>query len=504
MAWHPIEPDEYPKRGRSALEWLSIVILGTIALVSMLMLWVGVAKGQTPSAVQLSRTQLVLGDSDRDWLIIWTRDGFYKPGEKPAPIKLISTNPKLSANQYETDSVNLRERTELESWHWAAVRAKPDTPLGKYDVTLLGRSLGEIEVIEKPIRRTTRLTAGATAKSISEHLARGEDIILAPGEYRLTTPISLHPGSTLSGYGATLSGETGAYQKALVTLANDSTIRGVTFRPTLAAVTGQGPSNKAGNVTFADCTFYDCMFGILDSPGLQLHRCKFDRAGVPQCNGGIFVHCEWKGQAKVGHSLAMLNTRQFAMVQCRMDGTDRGPVLRGDINEPLLAGVRLSNIDEVNNGCEICCIEGGIPTQGVRRGLFMSWRSTNCVGPFQPFNTEFTNNLLADFKFDGSWIIFWGLADQSNNVIRDSELVGGGIAFNVPGQSGAKNNTLTDVAVLNWKLTRQNQMSGNPHYYTRADWPNLCAIGDYSANKTNKGVRLTVKGQSTTVHNLGE
>lgn len=376
-----------------------------------------------------------------------------------------------------------RRPSWYEAWYWQHVRIPKGTPPGQYTLTAGGFSV-PLTVKNRPKRPA--ITAGDIATA-NQFLMQGYDVTLTPGEYVMTTALYLPPGSTLRGYGATLRGSTQQYQNALIVANDESSIHGVSFHPDDAVICG-AKNNAATNVTVNDCTITGGHLGIFSSPGLVVSRCKFRWSGIINLTAGLIAACDFQGIAEGEHSFSTVGHAKVACLQLSFDGTDRGPILRG-ASDSLFAGVKCRDINDVNNGCEVCCMEGDFP---VRRCIFAGWRTTNCPGVFQPFDCEFTDNLCLDFDFHKTSIGLFGLAKQENNTFSAIRLEGGGVFLNHPGYFGAKNNTFSDIGILDWRLRPGNQFSGSKHYYERSDLPGFSPVCDLSATGTNRVKGLTV------------
>lgn len=476
------------------LRGICIIVVIAVAIICMYWLLFDDPKalGQAlnpPLGVQFSRTYL----SQDSLLVLWSPTGTttYEPLPKTVTLR------DGEGRSYSLERSWFRRPSEHESAYWQAV--KLSVPAGVYEVmhnsTILGNITVNTKVKPKPVRR---YAPGVMASTINSYLPNWT-VELLPGYHYFDQPIHMPPGSELRGYGAIVAGGTTLYQNALVRLSDNCTVRGIHFKPNNAAFTGsyQGAEahleNNASNCNVIDCNFTGGMFGIFTQPGIWVDNCSFDCSTVTHISSGVWKHCEFKGIGTHEHGFKVLNAKNLALIESSFRGTDRGPILIGETQRCLFAGVQCFDINRIPNGCEICCIEGG---GKVNDNLFFGWRTNNCPGAFQPFNTEFKRNLIYEFKFDKTWIIFWGDGDQSDNIIRDCELQGGGITFNVPGSIGAQRNKLERVACLDFRLTSQNQPSGDPIYYNRSDWPNLSVIGDYSGRSASNAMKaITIRGQ---------
>lgn len=490
----------HAERRRSLSKWRFMIGIFIIMIASFVMALPEPSRGESrlatePSlAAQFSRSSILPGEI----LVLWSPTGTTSTGPFRNTAKLKSTSGRI----IELERSWFRRPSQFESWFWQAV--KINEPAGDYQVMMGDMAIGNLTIIRAPAsRKWKRFAPGVTEATINNHFASGGNVDLGAGLHIFQQPIIMVPGSELRGYGATVAGKTeNEYQNGIIRLADGCTVSGITFQPVNAAFNGQHKGsdrqhiNTVTNATVIDCKFTSGQFGIFQQPGLVVDRCVFDRATVSHANQGVWRNCEFRDIGEFEHAFKAVNASGLALIECAFHETDRGPILIQAVEKSLFAGIRCYNLTRINNGGEVCCIEGK-GGAGVNDNLFFGWRTNNCPAPFQPFDIDFSRNLVCDFKLHRGSIVFWGDGNQENNLVVDCELDGGGVVFNRPPHSGAINNKLVRVACLNFKLDSATQPSGDPDYYTRPNWPNLAVIGDYSSKVNappNTYKDITIKG----------
>ena len=470
MNW--MQPDNEQPERRSLFEWLLLGVLTGIAVTAAVLLWTTPARGQDPAPIVgvLSRDAVYVGDSDRDFTVLWSR-GDPNDGQSLGLRRWWDLTPDKKTRMdtalvnvstglvYPVTPITLRHQEELESWYWQAIR--PLVPAGQYRVTVNDRTVSALTVMTAAGRRVTRLTAGE----------RQSDFIMAPN-------------SILRGHGCTL--------RANLVVAPGCNIVGLTIE---------------GNVTgsFDNCVFDQCVFrngkvGPFQDTDRQVmfKDCVFRWVQCWQLNSGLFLRCKWHGTN--GHAYCTESAQRLAMVDCLFDRTDRGLVLRprfGDNSNNLYAGIWFRDIALEPNGSELVCVEGG-PFR-FDRNLFFGLRQSSCVGSFLLYSSKASYNYCNNIRIP---VDITGMGEQIGNVVQDSECEY--VRVNWPQRKNEDGSWVWNQQAVGTKLLNinsvgfmpkaRNQATGDPAFWH--DTKFQAVIQDGSPTPTTKGVNLTVRGQA--------
>lgn len=440
---------------RLVFGWL-VVVLFIVGMALILILGcVSIAYGQSREVpAQLYRDTLYVGDPLRDFSVIWSRGDTANPKNLGLVLSgdtgdLDTVYLRGQAGTFKATQPPLREGTQYESWHWKAFGLPAGIPPGKYEVVIAGR-----------VKCVTDVLVGKPAQSL----------ILAPGEYQT---LSLRTGSTIRGYGCTLSGK--------LTVSPNTAITGLTID---GNVTG-----SFDNVVFDSCTFRRGMIG----PNLETDRatlfkdCRFENYTVATISSGLFLRCVWVGRPALGgHNFCNERGTRLAVINGTFDDTDRGIIARprwGDNSDNLYAGLWFKNIASTNNGDELLCVEGG--PYSFNRNLVFGIRANGCNGSVLLFNAKANDNLFNNIRVP---VDITGLAEQSGNVVQDSECEY--VRINWPGNSKAINTRLKDVYSVGFMPRARNQASGDAQFWADTKFQAVFQDGSLTPTTTGSGLKV--------------
>lgn len=395
----------------------------------------------------ISRTRLS-AEPDRDWLYCHAHDSDLSLSFDGRPIDRL----RLAISEAEYDA----------KYHGGVLL--PNVKPGKYKLGT-GSVVDAIEVVKPPKRATAKVAAGDSAERLQKAINEGKrDITLAPGEHVLTRSVVLPDDSIIRGYGATVRAAaaitpTGDKRPAFL-LGNNCTLYGCTFThddPNDHLLYGRDPKNEfPRGLVVADCTFRRCGMGFWFQDAL-IRDCRFERAGATIAASGLWLRCEFVGQAPM-HAWAFgFGLGPVAMIDCVFDGTDRGPVFNsgaGPISDFLCVGLACRDIDQTPNGNEILLCEGA---HEFSRATILHTRITGCQSMVQ-MDSPSSGVLMRDLLIDGGGgFCLWGKVH--NWLVQDFELRNGAGIYLGPDSSDCR---FLDGSIVNWQPGRVNQIWQNP------------------------------------------
>lgn len=444
----------------SFLEFCFVLFSLTILVIAVWQVWILEAKGQVPPPpAQQLRSILYVGDSYRDFQVIWDRGdptdsgscGLIRHGDT-GDLNNVYLRAQADNTVYATKLVPLREAPQFETWHWKAFRVE-NVPAGIYQVLIADRVKGEIKIQKVTQSNVTKLS---------------------PGER--TNSLTARTGEQIRGYGTIMTGN--------LTVNAGATIVGLTID---GNVTG-----NFDNVVFDSCTFRRGMVGPMgeNDRGCLFKNCLFSNGTIATCSSGAFVTCRFEGRSALGgHNFCNERSVRLVVINCSFRQTDRGLVLRsrwGTNDDNLYAGIQFNDINSTPNGGELLCIEG--TGQGFSRNLLFGMRSSGCGGGILLFDSIANHNLINNCRVP---IDIVGQAEQRGNIIQDSEVEY--VRINWRGVKGAVDTKLIDVASIGFRPSARGQMAAGPSLYANDVFS--AVIDDGSPTPSTQAIRVTVRDQ---------
>jgi hypothetical protein len=399
-----------------------------------------------------SRTSLVAGDPERNWLVLGSRLAGM-PGVLPlagvGKTAMLPSQPV--AFGYQDDGA-----------YYGRFDLPPGVAVGNY--TLGGLPL---TVTADVVRKPATIPAGRSAGPLLAAIRAGNlDVTLAPGLHEWDATIPVPANLRLTGYGATVkrlpTNNLGTNWPSLWVQGKNVTVRGVTFEydVTPGQVFFANPPMLDSGLVVADCVFRRVNFGFFFTDAL-IRDCRFESAGAVIAPAGLWLRCLFTGPPTMhAWDYWSINNRPVATVDCEWRGTDRGRVYNsgwGPITDHLHVGTKYRDVYSVGGG-ELDACEG--PGEFARH-VILHTQVSGCLGALQPCGNDDTpvrDLLISDLSISGGWgVILWG-KDVSGVRVEQFELTGGAGVYCGPGVKGA---AFMDGSVLAWRPTRGSQAFQN-------------------------------------------
>ena len=400
-------------------------------------------KAVVPKApLRLSRTTLVAGDPDRDWVLVWAASGDLSP----TTYKLGNTAvPRTSPLAGEDDGYPN---------FFGRLRIPAGTAPGVYSVDAGRGPEAAVTVVAAPPVRTGTVVPGTTsAEQTQKLLAQGVTVVTyLPGVHVFDRSVVVPGPATFYGYGGARIGRRAVNPTpdGKVPLFELSAAPGCSFcgldvfydEPSEAFRSTGGQTG----LVLANCTFRNCNLGFYFA-GAVVRDCVFDKAGAVIAPGGVWVGNTFVGRGPVNPFDHWGNLGPLALIDSTFSGTRRGPVFNaadGPIADGLFIGTTLRDINGTPNGCESFLCEGGTWD----RHLVFRTRATNCLGAvFQP-DRGGDSVLADDLAITGG--LGLNLSGPATNwTVQNFELRDCGVWA-----PGATNCTFQAGSVVGWAPTR--------------------------------------------------
>jgi len=424
-----------------------------------------------PPPLGVFRTQLVIGDPDRDWTYLWSRFGN------------IST--KYSLVTKDGISIARGDRFHLgwtcewwEQLYHGGFRPNYEALLpGNYRLDIGRGPESAISVITRKPRKEVTIAPGASADKIQGALNAGYNLVLSPGLYEWNHAIILPDFSSIRGTSVYIKRlPNNDYMERMFVAGENCTLAGLMLETPGNVVHSSKPVQ---GLVVKDCRLIRCDLGWGPSSVL-IKDCVFDRSSCNIAPGGLYLRCRWENTAQDRHAFCLggPSKGQIALIDCTFDATDRGPIfnaLYGAITDGLFIGIRCHGINYTTNGNEIFLCEG---TYEFSRHLFFHIRVWGCDSATFQFDHVARNNYARDVSLNGGIGLFlWG-EEVTDNTFEDFEFRNGaGILLT----EGAIRNTFINGAVIAWSPSRGNQTWMNPSAMDRRE--PIKITGKNAANK---------------------
>lgn len=417
--------------------------------------------------LQASRTQLVQGDSDRNFVYVWDRAGglgnTYTLRPSGVGPTLVAARGQLVSGEDDTDA----------PYHGMFQLPDPTViavPSGTY-VLDVGRGPElTLQIITFPTRASQTIPAGYSRPAIQAALAANKlAITLAPGEHIIDVPITLPDYTSIIMHGATArrlvsQADINAEENAPCFQVGDHvTVYGGTF---LYPVPGQVFRANPGSsdLVVVDSTFKACNFGFYFANSM-VRDCRFESGGgMVIAPGGLILRPYFQGPGFQDPYQYWFGQGPAAVLNAVFDKTSRGPVFNaadGTISDLLFVGTLCSNINWTPNGNEIFLCEGG----EFNNLLCFHTRVTSCESALFGWNGGGTNSLISDLAVDGGAGISFDINDLAapdatitNQTVQFFQIMKGGI-YCGPSTTSC---LFTDGSVIAFTPTRANQTFQNP------------------------------------------
>lgn len=184
---------------------------------------------------------------------------------------------------------------------------------------------------------------------------------------------------------------------------------------------------QKSNVTFTRCTFTDSSFDAVSAVGWVYLDCKFIRTSITGITSAtLFKGCEFGP----GCFWSTSSSDSVALVDCKFDGSDRGPFVQTrpgmTVSNMLFLGTRLYNIDSNSGGSEWIGLEG---SKGTAKNICI-WRTRvrNCPGLMTIASLAVNDLVVHDLEGDmGGFTVYGNPVDgtMTGLVFENLSLIGG-------------------------------------------------------------------------------
>lgn len=402
------------------------------------------------------RQRLTIGDPDRDFTYIHTRDG--------------SLAPMWKLNGVSTPSWQL---PAVDLYYDQTFHGGFDLPTGAVVGPLsvdCGRGVETtLQVVAPPVRKAITLASGTAAKSLAAYINPPgggpgfNDVTLLPGLYTFDQAVNLPANCRVRGYGAVIhrlqTNPIGDKYPVFYIGGQDVSLYGLQFPdvPGGAVLFANPPSS---GLVVADCAFKRSNLGFYHT-GAFVRDCTFEGGGAIIAPGGLWWRCRFIGPSTQDPWQFWYGVGPCQMVDCFFERTQRGPVFNAlapqfTISDCFFAGVECHDIVRGNNGNECWLCEGG----AIGNLLCLHCRLRGCDSSCFQFDGGGSGFLCRDFTMDGGLGIVWAPATGTTIqgcTLQDFQLTRCGFY----GGAGVSGCTLQDGRVIDFMPTRGNQTFDN-------------------------------------------
>lgn len=313
-------------------------------------------------------------------------------------------------------------RNSIPAGSWTVATGSPSGPAGSYPIiaqpdaldsqSCMGwsfgtpgqypiRNAGTVVVGPAlPVRQAVPVVPGGDdAAAIQQALGAGHDVILS-GSYTLARAVQMPAGSTISAsswLGACVTRTPdNDYQNRMFVPQSNCTLRNLHLLPIGYAI-NDNTIGSALNFSMYNCRVEGACLGELTGLGALIKDSVFVRCVLIPPPNSLVLRCRLE-QMPTGPAPAMLikNPNTIA-AEITFNGTDRGPVMQGNVSNVFLTRINLLNINARNGGCEQVLLESGTFKTIYLRHI----RSSNSPGPFMTSNATVSDFSIDDVVADG-------------------------------------------------------------------------------------------------------